>query len=274
MPPAFRNAIITIFVTFLLFISSIFFKLNEYFSQELDPVSFSFSLSVVVAICGLLLSLANTNAAYEEKIEAKYNSIIENQSNFFNSLDTSILQAVKKLTSAIAEEQSFRIIGSPSDAMEYIFSDLSDVVSVDNTYIRYKDYSQIDDKLYPPNWHSDIVNKIKDFCKSDGPRIWRDVVSNDEKRRHEIASQILSDTSVGSYLVNVVDSTPVINYIILNRQNNDREVLFGWASIKDYPTNKLVFSSKNPELASYFSHHFNILFNEGERFGLTKDGKE
>ena len=253
MPRTLRNAIITIVVTFVVFVTSLILRTSEYLSTELDPTHFAFSLSIIVALFGLILTLVSALAAHEENMN----------------------KAVKEMTSAISEEQSFRIIGSPSDGIKYIFSNLSDVISVDNTYIRYKDYSHIDDSLYPENWHFNVVNIVKDFCKSGrSPRIWRDVISDDEKRRREISSHILADPSVTSYFVKLVDSTPVINYIVLNRQNNKREVLFGWATIKDYPTNMLVFSTKNPMLAEYFSHHFNILFNTGKDFEVTTDEKK
>lgn len=161
------------------------------------------------------------------------------------------------------ELRSFNVftkIGTAEDGLSYIRSKMKDAKAIDNTYLRFRDYSAFDDNMYPENWHDDEIPKIvEQFCVA-GKR-WRDIISKGQKRDGAV-SKIKLNPKLRSYSAKIIDDSPVINYIILHYEN-EKEVLFGWATIKDYPSHTLVWSTKQTQLTEYFTHHFNMLFNSG-----------
>jgi hypothetical protein len=165
----------------------------------------------------------------------------------------------EKIIKELKSLNIFSKIGTAEDGLSYIKSKMKDAKAVDNTYLRFRDYSAFDDNMYPENWHDEIPKIVEQFCIS-GKR-WRDVISKGQKRDGAVL-KIMSNPKIRSYSAKIIDDSPVINYIILHYEN-EKEVLFGWATIKDYPSHTLVWSTKQTQLTEYFAHHFNMLFNSG-----------
>lgn len=163
----------------------------------------------------------------------------------------------EKIINELKALNIFSKIGTAEDGLSYIKSKIKDAKAIDNTYLRFGDYSTFDDNMYPENWHHEIPKIVEQFCIA-GKR-WRDIISKGQKR-DEAVSKIKSNDRLRSYSAKIIDDSPVINYIILHYEN-EKEVLFGWATIKDYPSYTLVWSTKQTQLTEYFAHHFNMLFN-------------
>lgn len=175
--------------------------------------------------------------------------------NVYNRLD----DHEEKLTNELRSFNVISKVGTAEDGISYIKRKIREAESVDNTYIRFKDYSVFDDNAYPKDWHDEIYGIVEQFCMSG--KKWRDVVSK-SKNRNKTISKIKSNQKIKSYFVKYIDESPTMNYIIFHYEN-EKEVLFGWATIKDYPGHILVWSTKQPQLTEYFAHHFNMLFNSG-----------
>lgn len=165
----------------------------------------------------------------------------------------------EKIINELKALNIFSKIGTAEDGLSYLKSKIKDAKAIDNTYIRFGDYSTFDDNMYPENWHDEIPKIVEQFCIA-GKR-WRDIISKGQKRDGAV-SKIKSNHRLRSYSAKIIDDSPVINYIILHYEN-EKEVLFGWATIKDYSSHTLVWSTKQTQLTEYFAHHFNMLFNSG-----------
>lgn len=191
--------------------------------------------------------------------------IVTQMLNISNRLD----DHEEKIHNEVRSLNIFNTIGTAEDGLSYIRSKMKDAKAVDNTYLRFRDYSAFDDNMYPENWHDEIPKIVEQFCIS-GKR-WRDIISKGQKRDGAV-SKITSNPKLRSYSAKIIDDSPVINYIILHYEN-EKEVLFGWATIKDYPSHTLVWSTKQTQLTEYFAHHFNMLFNSTFKGDKTQEEK-
>ena len=163
-------------------------------------------------------------------------------------------EAVKKRLHVIS-------LGSPEYAIEYVYSRLPSLKEVKNTSFNIKQYQdRANKRLYKTNTYRTFIRKIAAHVNKN--TIWNDV--GDElaiMRFREIYNlSTKNDRSEYSYRV-LLNNEPQINYILLEYDNGDKEVLFNW----DYRGNgqdPIVLLSRDLRIIEMFTIQYYYLWHK------------
>lgn len=181
------------------------------------------------------------------------------------------MDGIRNSIDSIRSEAYVKNIGKPVDAYIYITGKFNRIVNIKNTHIKEEEPT-VDLLIHlPMPARTAYLNGIISVLTKQG--VVRDIVSTAsvqlfKKYREEVIA--LARSGDIAYTLKEVDSKiPFINYTILEFDNGDREVLFGWAYHGEFNHDSRVFRSKDKDVVSYYDKHFEFISTQANRVQLN-----
>lgn len=156
-------------------------------------------------------------------------------------------------------------VGSPEEALRYVHGRLAALREVQNTRLNTaEEQERSEEKLYESGTFEKLLNEIPVHCKKD--LIWKDLGDSRalpvfRQLRTQCASQQPGKASRYKYKL-LSHLEPQINFILLEYQGGEKEVLFNW-DFRGNGQDPTVLISRDRHIVEMFSIQFTLLWRRG-----------
>jgi hypothetical protein len=151
-------------------------------------------------------------------------------------------------------------LGKPEDAINKVIYNTSRARSINNTYVLQINADQKGVLSgYTTEYSDKIVNSVCDFIKRE--KTWIDIISSQGENRIKKLNNRLNEKKIKHdtyHIYKVPYEFPIINFIIFEYSNTEREVFFGWGLHTQAPLDS-VFSSTDERVIGVFERYFHSL---------------
>lgn len=180
--------------------------------------------------------------------------------NITNSLDIEKHSEFSdRIYEAVKNYLHVTIIGSPEVALKYINDRIPVLSEVKNTSFNIiGETERADEKFYDSVFYQMFIDNIAKYCHSS--LMWKDIGDRLALARFRTLSNNIynsvSDNSHKRYKYRLTSGNePQINFIILEYNNGDREVLFNW-DYRKIGIDPLVLISRDSQIIEMFAVQF------------------
>lgn len=167
-----------------------------------------------------------------------------------------------RLYDAIKNYLHVTTVGSPEEALRYIYGRLPALREVQNTRLNIsEEVERSEEKLYESSAFEDLLVEIPVYCRKD--LIWKDIGDSHAlagfRQLHGRCAGIPSTNSTRYKYKLLSHVEPQINFILLEYRDGAKEVLFNW-DFRSAGQDPTVLISRDQHMVEMFTIQFTMLW--------------